>query len=111
MHDQEEREEQAKRARADERAVLASRVEALTNRAVQATADQISSGTDRLYRSQYGNQAEKAKQADIKNRERMVAAGRVSRTTTAQILDESAKAAFVNLRGNAMYMDDIDPSV
>lgn len=108
-HEQEEREKTVKRMRADKESKLASQVEALTKRAVQLTADRIASGTSMVYEALYFDQAENAKLSDIKAREHMIAAGRDLQAQTAQIQAESTKASFVNLRGNAMYMDDIDP--
>lgn len=108
-HEHEERQKTDKRVRADEESELASRVEGLTNRAVQVTADRIVAGTNMLYQALYSDQAENAKLSDINTREHTIAADRTFRVQTAQIQAESTKASFVNLRGNAMYLDDIDP--
>lgn len=109
-HEQEEREKTVKRMRADEESKLSSQVEALTKRAVQVTADRIVSGTRMLYEAIYLDQAENAKLSDVEAREHMIAADRDLQAQTAQIQAESTKASFVNLRGNTMYMDDIDPA-
>lgn len=110
-HEQAEREERAKRARADEESALASRVEALANKAVEVTTAQIIAGTSKLYESLYGEQADRARVSDSKARERMIATNRAARAQTARMQAESERANFADLRGNAMYMDDIEPSV
>lgn len=109
-HENEERVKSAKCARAGEGRILSSQVESLTNRAVQATADQIVTGTNALYEALYQDRAESAKLSDIKARERAIIDSRAIQAQTAQIQAASTRATFVNLRGNAIYIDDIDPT-
>lgn len=107
--EQEEREKVAKRARADEESALATRVEALTNRAVETMTNQIVSETDKIYEALYQDQADAAKSADAKVREQRVVIDRATQEQTAGIKAHSQGTSFVSLRGNAVYMDDIEP--
>lgn len=109
VHEADELEARTKRARAAEETALTSRVETLTNKAIEATTAQIKAGTDKLYESLYGADADTARQADSTARERGGVAERAARAQTARIRGESTKAGVVDLRGNAMYLDDIDP--
>ncbi|KAL2009247.1 hypothetical protein VTN00DRAFT_7441 [Thermoascus crustaceus] len=110
-HEREEREEAVKRRRADENKALAEKVEVLTEKAIDVFANQISSGTDELYKMLYGDRAEEAKLADIKERERKTLADRLSQKQTAQIQAQSKTPSFISLKGGAMYLDDIDPRI
>jgi len=106
---QDERGEAAKRARADGESALATRVEALTNRAVEEMTNQIMSGTDKIYHALYQDQADAAKSADAKIREQRVVIDRATQEQTAGIKAHSQDTSPVTLRGNAVYMDDIEP--
>ena len=109
-HEQEgEREESAKRARADEEAVLATRVESLTNRAIETITNQVVAETNKLYKALYQDQAEDAGAADSKAREQRILMDQVAQGQTAAIKAYSQDATFVSLKGNAMYMDDVQP--
>lgn len=105
-YEQEEQDKAAKRARVDEESNLASRVEALAGRAVQATADQIMAGTDQFYQKLYGDNADNAKQSNATAREQMNAGDLASRAETARIQARSASPGSVNLRGWSMFMGD-----
>ncbi|ODM18335.1 hypothetical protein SI65_06206 [Aspergillus cristatus] len=107
--EQDEREEAAKRARADEESALATRVEALTNRAVETMTNQIVSGTDKIYEALYQDQADAAKSADAKVREQRIVIDRATQEQTAGIKAHSQGTSLVTLRGNAIYMNDIEP--
>jgi chromatin structure-remodeling complex subunit RSC1/2 len=107
--EQEEREASAKRIRADEETALAARVETLTTKAIETMADQIVAGTSQFYETLYQGQAESTRQADLKARESRVLADRFPHEQTRQIQAHSTKPSFVSLKGNAMYMDEIDP--
>ena len=109
-HEQEgEREENAKRARADEEAVLATRVESLTNRAIETMTNQVVAETNKVYKTLYQDQAEEARVADSRARVQRILMDQVAQGQTAAIKTHSQEATFVSLKGNAMYMDDIQP--
>ncbi|KAH3563097.1 hypothetical protein KXV84_000747 [Aspergillus fumigatus] len=106
-----EREERVKRLRADEETSLAAHVEALTAKAIEIMTSHVMIGTEKIYDHLYSNQAETAKQADADARARRITADHISQEKTAQIQAYSNKATTVSLKGSAMYMDDIDPTI
>lgn len=107
----EQREGNSKRIRTDEETALATRVETLTTKAVEIMASGILDGTNELYNALYKNRAEEVKRADAEALDRRILIDRLSREQTAQIRAHSMKTTFVNLKGNAVYMDDIDLTV
>ncbi|KAL4882337.1 hypothetical protein BJY04DRAFT_39909 [Aspergillus karnatakaensis] len=108
--EREERERASKRQRADEQTALASQVEATAEKAVGVMTREILYGTDQIYKALYQDKAEVAREADVKAREQWILADRAIREQTAQIQATSTKSTFVNLKGSAMYMDEIDPA-
>lgn len=106
----EEREESAKRARSNEEASLATKVETLTNKAIERMTSHITDGTNKLYEALYQDQAENARLVDAQAREQRIQMDRVAQRQTAEIKARSQEASFVSLRGNAMYMDDVEPA-
>ncbi|THC95460.1 hypothetical protein EYZ11_005054 [Aspergillus tanneri] len=109
LHDREEREMSAKRQRADDETALAAQVEGLAAKAVDAMTSQILAGTDTIYRILYKEEADSSQLADAKAREQKIRDNHAAQERTAQILTQSKKATFVNFKGGAMYMDEIDP--
>jgi chromatin structure-remodeling complex subunit RSC1/2 len=105
--EQREREEAAKRQRADEETALAARIEALTPKAIESMVQQVVSGTDKFYKSLYGDQAESVRAADEKVRESRIQADRANGQLIAQILAQTKDGGFVSLKGSAMYLGDI----
>jgi len=83
----------------------------LTEKAIDVFAKQIAAGTDELYKILYGDKAEEAKLADIKERERRILADRLFRKQTAQIQAQSKTTSLVSLNGGSIYLDDIDPRI
>lgn len=106
----EERKESAKRARADEEASLATKVETLTNEAIETMTSHITDGTNKLYEALYQDQAENARLADAQACEQRIQMDRVAQGQMAEIKARSQEVSFVSLRGNAMYMDDVEPA-
>ncbi|KAI9928062.1 hypothetical protein ASPWEDRAFT_173710 [Aspergillus wentii DTO 134E9] len=109
VEEQEKREENAKRIRVDEETALAGRVETLTTKAIEVMANQIVAGTNKFYEVHYQDRAEVTKSADKKAHEGRALTDRVSHEQTARIQTRSTKPTFVSLKGNAMYMDEVDP--
>ncbi|PWY67577.1 RSC complex subunit [Aspergillus heteromorphus CBS 117.55] len=110
-HEQEEREVAVKRQRADDATALAARVHVLTAKAVEALTCQVTDGTDKLYEMMYGDKAGDIRRVDTKARKQRILAGQVSEYETARILAHSKQAAFVSLKGSALYLDDAGPRV
>jgi chromatin structure-remodeling complex subunit RSC1/2 len=104
--DQRQRDEEAKRHRADEETALAGRVEALVPKAIESMLQQVSSGTDELYKGFYQGEADSARAADLKAREGRIQLDVLARQQTAQIQAHSINEGFVNLKGTAMYLGD-----
>ena len=65
--------------------------------------------TNKLYKALYQDQAEDAGAADSKAREQRILMDQVAQGQTAAIKAYSQDATFVSLKGNAMYMDDVQP--
>lgn len=105
--DQSQRDEEAKRLRANEETALAARVEALTPKAIECMLQHIASGTDELYKAFYRDQAASARTADNKARENRIQTDGLARQQTAQIQAQSNHGGFVSLKGSAMYLGDI----
>jgi chromatin structure-remodeling complex subunit RSC1/2 len=105
--EQREREETAKRQRADEVTELARRIEALTPKAIESMVEQVVSGTDQFYKTLYDDQAESVRAADEKVRESRIQADRASDQLIAQIQAQTKDEGFVSLKGSAMYLGDI----
>lgn len=102
-----EREEAVKRLRADEETALASRVEALAPKAVDAMVQQIVAGTDELYKWLYQDQADKVRAADGKIREHGILADRVAVEQITRIQAQSTHEGPADLQGSAQYQDEI----
>ncbi|PLN77969.1 putative RSC complex subunit [Aspergillus taichungensis] len=107
--EEQERAENAKRQRADEETTLASRVEALTVKAMEAMTENIVSGTDTIYEMLYGGQAGQARHADAEVHNRRVSADQISHNKTAQIQARSKATSLTSLKARAIYMDEINP--
>jgi chromatin structure-remodeling complex subunit RSC1/2 len=97
-----EREETAKRHRANLETALAERVEGLTGKACETLVERIVAGTGELNDSLRGeNNA-----VDVgAMRERGILANR-AKEQTQQIQDESRVEGLVNLKGTAVYLDE-----
>ncbi|KAJ5306613.1 hypothetical protein N7508_005628 [Penicillium antarcticum] len=98
-----EREESAKRHRANIETALKTRVDALAGKAFETLVSRVVSGTDQIYK----NQADGARAADVRTRERVVLADQVAREQTQQIQAQSTGEGLVNLKGSAMYLDEM----
>ncbi|KAL4805259.1 hypothetical protein BDV18DRAFT_140531 [Aspergillus unguis] len=109
--EQEERDRDIKRQRADEQTALAKRAEAAAERAVDVMTKEIINGTEQIYRALYQDQADAIREADAKAREQRILAERDTRAKTARIQGNSTKATFVSLKGSGMYMDEVEPAV
>lgn len=103
---QKQRDEEAKRQRADEETALAARVQDLIPKAIETLLQQVSSGTDELYQGIYQDEADSARAADTRARDSIIQIDRLAHQQTAQIQAQSSNEGFVNLKGTAMYLDD-----
>mgnify|MGYP006876448809 FL=1 len=100
-----EREDAAKRQRAEVESELAGRAEALTGKAVETLVQRIVTGTDQLYG--YLHQARDDDVMDLDGtRERGAVADRQAVEQTQQIQAQSAQDGLVNLKGTALYLDE-----
>jgi chromatin structure-remodeling complex subunit RSC1/2 len=102
--DSKDRDEEAKRLRADEETALAARIEALAPKAINAMVKEVASGTDQLYKFLYEEKADSARAADIETRDTRMNVDRENHHYTAEIQARSANPGFVNLKGDAMYL-------
>jgi chromatin structure-remodeling complex subunit RSC1/2 len=99
-----EREDAAKRQRAEVDSELAARAEALTGKAVETLVQRIVTGTDQLYGYLHRPRDEIM---DLDGtRERGAVADRQAVEQTQQIQAQSAQDGLVNLKGTALYLDE-----
>lgn len=84
---------------------LAARVQTLTTRAVEIMTDNMVSGTDQIYEALYGEQATAVRDADSRAQEEQARLDREMRARTMEIKTGGLDGR-VNLRGNAVYMDE-----
>lgn len=106
--EQEQREEHVKRIRADEETALAARVESLATMAVEIMTNEILAGTNELYEILYKDRADEVRRADTEGLDHRILASRLSEEQVRRIRSQSNTATLVNLKGNAIYMDDVD---
>lgn len=104
--DQAQRDQDAKRRRADEETALASRIQTLAPKAIDRMSHQIIAGTDQLYKAIYHEDADKARAADTRAREHRVLADRLARQQTEQIQAQSANEGPVSLNASVLYPSD-----
>ncbi|CAG7997621.1 unnamed protein product [Penicillium nalgiovense] len=103
--EQMEREDAAKRQRAEVESELVGRAGALTGKALETLVQRIVTGTDQLYA--YLHQARDDVIMDLDGtRERGTVADRQAMEQTQQIQAQSAQDGLVNLKGTALYLDE-----
>lgn len=103
--EQTEREDAAKRQRAEVETELTGRAEALTGKAFETLVQRVVTGTDQLYG--YLHQARDDAAMDLDGtRERFAVADRQAMEQTQQIQAQSTKDGLVNLKGTALYLDE-----
>ena len=103
--DQKERDEAAKRHCADVETALAGRVKGITGRALDTFVQHILTGTGELYDSLHSGQNNGAVRLDAMH-ERGILADR-AKEQTQQIQDQSTTEGLVNLKGTAVYLDEV----
>lgn len=104
--DVQERDQAAKRQRADEETELAARIEILAPKAIKAMVKEVSVGTDQLYKFLYRDEADSARKADVETRDSRMNVDRENLHHTAVIQARSTDPGFVNLKGDAMYLGE-----
>lgn len=103
--EQTEREEAAKRQRANMETKLAARVQALTGKAVETLIRRVVTTTEQLYDSSH--QAKSDGSMDVDGaRDRDVLTDRMAKEQTQQIQAQSTTEGPVNLKGTALYLDE-----